>query len=236
MQDRENSYKWKLMKSVNINNGPGISLQSFIQIIEMDAATCTVSVQSGGRESGSLFFAEGKLVDAECGDRNGLDAAYILCACEAASFSVGPAVKRPVRIDVPLSNILLNAAVQADEKKETSATITLQELINYLDTTQSIGLYLLLNKQGKVVLQSGKEKQAEAEQEVNRHIGFITYCVVLLTNIAATRKYTLEHFSVTLDNGKAVMAVFYQNMVLGLLLDHPDDAENVASFITTGKI
>ena len=231
------------MKSVHVNDGPGISLQSFIQIIEMDAATCTVSIR-GSREgkSGSLFFAEGKLIDAECGNRSGLDAAYMLCAGKASSFSVAPPVERPVRIDVSLSHILLHAAVLADEEQDPTSVITLQELVDFLNTTKGIDLYLLLNRQGKIVLQSRQERQAgtadrtEADPAANRHIGFITYCAVLLTNMATTGKYVPEHFSVALDDGKAVMAVFYQDMVLGLLLDHPDDAEKVAAFITTGKI
>ena len=98
-----------------------ISLPAFLQIIEMDVVSCTVSVQdSHGKKKGSFYFTDGKLVDAEYGDSCGLESAYKLFAFNSSSFSIDPPVDRPVRINAPLSHVLLNATDLIDRKQEQS--------------------------------------------------------------------------------------------------------------------
>lgn len=53
----------------------GILLTSFLQMLNADLKTCTVTVRAGDAE-GQLFIAEGELIAAECGAERGDDAVY----------------------------------------------------------------------------------------------------------------------------------------------------------------
>jgi len=231
------------IKPVIVNGNTGISLQSILQIIEHDTASCTVSVKNDRKlRSGTLFFREGKLIDAECCDERGLEAAYRICPYRAVSFSIGPPIERPVRIDIPLSYILLHATVLADEKQKLSRavpinSITLQELIDFLNTTKGIQLYLLLNRQGKIVFQSKQKPHPEKNRtlredpETKHHTALITRHAVSHFNRTTNDGDTQASSSELLDDGKAVMTVFYQDMVLSLLLEHHDYAEDISTFL-----
>jgi hypothetical protein len=230
-------------KFVIVNENTGISLQSILQVIEHDAASCTVSVKNDRMQrSGTLFFREGKLIDAECCDERGLDAAYRICPYRAVSFSIGSPIERPVRIDIPLSYILLHATVQADEKQKLSRevpsnSITFQELIDFLNTTKGIQFYLLLNRQGKIVCQSKQKSHPEnnstprEDPDIKHHTALITRHAVSHFNRATNDGDTQASYSELLDDGKAVLTVFYQDMVLSLLLEHNDYAEDISTFL-----
>jgi hypothetical protein len=234
------------MKSITINGNTGLSLQSFLRVLEMDAATCTVLIHGPRGESGSLFLVEGKLIDAEYGDMRGLDAAYKLCVSDSR-FSIGPPVERLVQIDVPLFQIFLKAAALIDEEQalfggvSDKRAIPLQDLVDFLNVTKGVDLFLLLNRQGKIIFQSSQEDGAgmvdstEADPAIKRYVGLITYCAVTLINMAETERSAPESISVLVEGAKAVKIVFYQDMVLGLLLDHIDYAANVVTFLNNGK-
>lgn len=64
-----------------------ISLASFLQLLEMERKTCTLSIASGERR-GQLYFRGGKLVGAETGDLDGTDAALEVMAWEHADIEI----------------------------------------------------------------------------------------------------------------------------------------------------
>jgi Domain of unknown function (DUF4388) len=235
--------KAETTKSVIVNDISGVSLQSLLHVIENDTATCTVSVKNDKKQrSGTLFFREGKLIDAECSNNLGLDAAYKLCPYKAASFSIGPPTERPVRIDLPLSHILLHATVLTDEKQQLSKeapnnTIPLQHLIDFLNTTKGIHRYLLLSRQGKIVFQSKQKPQpkkmptSKEDPTTKHHTALITRHAISLFNRSANDDCSPVSHSEILDDGKAVLAVFYQDMALALLLEHHDYTESITTFL-----
>lgn len=53
----------------------GVSLGSFLQLLELDKKTCTLIIRSG-KLQGSIYFRNGELLDAETGELSGTDAAY----------------------------------------------------------------------------------------------------------------------------------------------------------------
>jgi len=226
-----------------INDGTGISLQSLLQIIEHDTASCTVSVKHDKKQrSGTLFFKKGKLIDAECGEELGLDAAYRICPHQAVSFSIGSPIERPVRINTSVSYILLHSSVLADEKQNvsrdvTNNIITLQDLIDFLNTTNGIELYILLNRQGKIVLQSqhklhpGKNRSPREDPETKSHIALITRYAVSHFNRATNDNDSQASYSDLLDDGKTVLTNFYLDMVLSVLLGHHEYAESINTFL-----
>ena len=59
----------------------GISLDSFLQMAQMEKTTCTLSVKKGGN-LGFMYLLKGELIDAETGDVSGKEA-----ACEIISWS-----------------------------------------------------------------------------------------------------------------------------------------------------
>lgn len=95
----------------------GISLSTFIQMVEMEKSTCTLKVQQGD-ESGLLHFVKGKMVDAELGEMQGQKAAYEIVNWSNAEIEiVSYPTLRPTRIDQSVTAILLDAARMMDESR-----------------------------------------------------------------------------------------------------------------------
>jgi len=94
----------------------GVSLASFLQMLEQERKNCTLKVASGNVR-GSFFFEEGDLIDAECEDVVGQEAVYALLSLENPTFKVTDVEDRLHRITQPLAHLLLNAATRIDEKK-----------------------------------------------------------------------------------------------------------------------
>ncbi len=93
----------------------GISVGSFLQLLELERKTCTLSVTAEGK-TGTLFIRQGDLLDAEADTITGLDAAFtILCWDHAEIDILNMCRKRPKVIDVPLGFVLIEAARKKDE-------------------------------------------------------------------------------------------------------------------------
>jgi len=94
----------------------GITLVSFLQLIEVEDKTCTLAVSSGGKK-GYLSCLGGELINAEVGELKGLEAAYELISWENATIEIINKVKNKNReIDLPLINIIMEGVKQKDEK------------------------------------------------------------------------------------------------------------------------
>jgi CheY-like chemotaxis protein len=64
-----------------------ISLASFLQLLEIERKTCTLSIASGERH-GQLFFRSGKLLGAATGDSTGTEAALEIVVWEHADIEI----------------------------------------------------------------------------------------------------------------------------------------------------
>jgi CheY-like chemotaxis protein len=64
-----------------------ISLASFLQLLEIERKTCTLSITSG-ESRGQLYFRSGKLLGAETGDLTGSEAALEIMAWEHADIEI----------------------------------------------------------------------------------------------------------------------------------------------------
>ncbi len=96
----------------------GITLASFLQLIEAEKKTCTLRVTADGKV-GYLYFSDGILVDAETGNLSGEDAAYDVIAWENQEIQITTAFYKTNRvIQRPLPNILLEAFRRRDEHRE----------------------------------------------------------------------------------------------------------------------
>lgn len=65
-----------------------ISLASFLQLLEIERKTCTLSISSGEESRGQLYFRSGKLLGAETGDLAGSDAALEIMGWEHADIEI----------------------------------------------------------------------------------------------------------------------------------------------------
>jgi DNA-binding response OmpR family regulator len=92
-----------------------VSLASFLQLLEMERKTCTLSV-SYGDSTGYLVVRRGQLVAARSGEKSGEEAAITIVAWPYPSISISrQCVETPVTINSSLGFILIEAMRIQDE-------------------------------------------------------------------------------------------------------------------------
>lgn len=92
-----------------------IALPAFLQLLEMEKKTCTLTVVSG-EEVGYLHLHRGELVDARHGEVVGLEAAWAMLGWAEPSITIQRTVGTPVRsIELPTSFVILEGLRRADE-------------------------------------------------------------------------------------------------------------------------
>ncbi|HHL35208.1 MAG TPA: DUF4388 domain-containing protein [Desulfobulbaceae bacterium] len=207
----------------------GISLASFLQMLEQERKTCILVVESENR-SGRLYFNEGDLIDAECGEDVGQEAVYSLLTWEGPSFRVTEGEDRLQRITLPLAHILLQAATRQDELQadkerkvqpptsagplETAAirnNPALRRLVETIVSIPEVRHYYLLNRQGKMITQSSKNTKMP---------DFITYSVVSGIQIRKALQVKGPHrIQLNLENGDMLLVFPGAGMIIGLQLD-----------------
>ena len=95
----------------------GISLPSFLQMLELEGKSCNLSVVSGSKK-GFLYLLDGKLIAAKTGKLSGKEAALEIIGWDQVLIEIdySPSnVKQ--QFDVPLMRILLESRRRIDEKR-----------------------------------------------------------------------------------------------------------------------
>jgi len=102
----------------------GISLQSFLQLIEMERNTCLMEVNSPKGAQGLLYFNKGVLYDAVYGNLVAEEAVYEMLAIDDVkiSFRTLPSKKLKQRIRTSLMNLIMEGTRLKDERAEAAAT------------------------------------------------------------------------------------------------------------------
>ena len=213
----------------------GVSLASFLQMLEQERKSCTLNLTSGDRD-GCLYIEEGHLIDAECEDLVGEDAAHILLALENPSFKVTDAEDRLHRIKQPLAQLLLNTATRIDEARHTENTMktsrtiedsvlqknpVIRRVIDTIVDISGVRHYYLLNRQGNVITQSSRDQK----------IGnFITYCIISGIQIRKSLDAKGPHrIRVVMENNEVLLILPGAGMIIGLLLDEHTSISDVAA-------
>lgn len=95
----------------------GISVASFFQMLQLEAKTCLVEVQSAGQRKGMVYFQDGIACDAVIGKLKGEDAAYEIIVMENAEirFLNLPSKKIVRRITTDLTGLIMEAMRRKDE-------------------------------------------------------------------------------------------------------------------------
>lgn len=95
----------------------GISLASFLQLIEMEKKTCTLKISCKG-QSGNMYFQKGEMFDAKMGDLKKEEAAYELICWDKIEIDIKDVCKKQQKvINQPLMNLLMEALKIKDEKE-----------------------------------------------------------------------------------------------------------------------
>jgi CheY-like chemotaxis protein len=94
----------------------GISIVSFLQMVEIEQKTCLCEIESSDTK-GFFYFKGGALHHAVCGDLKGEEAAMKLIQIEnpTINFKKPPARKIPRRINAELTALILEAMRLMDE-------------------------------------------------------------------------------------------------------------------------
>ncbi len=100
-----------------------VSLETFLQLVEMEQQTCTLRVTNRiKRKIGVLFFRNGELMNARVGDLQGKDAAYEILSWSGVSlFIENSCPLKEKKIEESLQAILLDAMRSKDEKSDEAA-------------------------------------------------------------------------------------------------------------------
>jgi CheY-like chemotaxis protein len=99
----------------------GISISSFLQLIDMEQKSCLVEIQGEGKEQkGFFYFDNGSLFDATYGELTGKEAALELISWDKAkiTFHDLPKSKVSKRIDEGLMGLIMEAMRLKDESAE----------------------------------------------------------------------------------------------------------------------
>jgi CheY-like chemotaxis protein len=95
----------------------GVSLSSFVQLLELDKKTCTITAHAEKRQ-GNLYFKNGELMDASAGDLTGIDAAFEIFSWENVGILLTNSC--PIseqKIHESLGFILLEGSRRQDERE-----------------------------------------------------------------------------------------------------------------------
>ncbi len=95
----------------------GISVSSFLQLIQMEEKTCFLEIVSPGDEKGFFYFKDGELYDAVYNGFNGEEAAFRLLAFDKASIRLKNLSDDKIvkRIKVSLMNLIMESLRRKDE-------------------------------------------------------------------------------------------------------------------------
>lgn len=205
----------------------GVSLASFLQILEQERKTCTLIVNRAG-DSGRLFFNDGHMIDAEFDGECGLEPAYRILGWDSPSFSMAEPQERITRITQPLTHIILTASTRKDERKGESeapeqapvqkgapakpSSPGLEAFVSNIKAIPGLKQYYMLNRQGKIITQSHKDTKL---------CDFIAYCVVSgLQMKKALDANELHNIRIKLPGDELLLIIPVGNIIIALMLPH----------------
>lgn len=93
----------------------GFTVSSFVQMLELEDKTCTLTVRSKGR-SGAMYFKKGVMLNAQTGDQEGEQAAYTMLTWDDAQLKLENTCHTKEKvIRSSLTRMILEASKRKDE-------------------------------------------------------------------------------------------------------------------------
>ncbi len=105
-----------LKRDIAQDRKQGISLLNFLDMIEMEKASCMFEIHSHGKTTGVMYFKEGILFDAEIKNLDGKAAALELIKLKNVNYHLKPLPSQEIsrRINTDLLDLIHNADSGAD--------------------------------------------------------------------------------------------------------------------------
>jgi CheY-like chemotaxis protein/predicted regulator of Ras-like GTPase activity (Roadblock/LC7/MglB family) len=101
----------------------GITLPTFLQLIEMEKKTCTLTIKSG-EEFGYWYFRKGDLLDAETGKLSGIEAAYLMLGWANTEIEISAQCKKRTKsIQASMNEMLMEGMRRLDEQERGRITV-----------------------------------------------------------------------------------------------------------------
>lgn len=95
----------------------GISLPTFLQILDLEQKTCTVVVSHGGRV-GELYLRDGKLIHARLDDLEGREAFFEMLSMREHTLRVVDRCEAERKFTASLASLLMEWSVREDHTKQ----------------------------------------------------------------------------------------------------------------------
>ena len=199
----------------------GISLAAFLQLVEMEGKTCTLTIKSQSKE-GRLYFVKGVLLQAEAGSLQGEEAALDIVAWDNVVIEIQYVCTVKKRsIELPLAEILMEGFRLKDEKgsggrKEDKMNVKqLNEIIK--EVKEDLGDALVSGDvwavaDGQVV--GGYNSNAKAAALINR-VGQQFNDALKGANFHLLKDY----YILDLKDNKMVFCLMLEDYWWGMLLD-----------------
>ena len=115
----------------------GISVGSFLQLVEMERKTCLLDVHSDDGEKGLFYFNQGALCDAIFGNLKGEEAFYEIIRLDNVQISFKNLPKKKLmvkkRIKTPLMSLLMEGARLKDEAAAEKEVVSVVEDLKAVD-------------------------------------------------------------------------------------------------------
>lgn len=213
----------------------GVSLPSFLQLLEQERTNCTLAVRSGSR-SGSFFFRDGRLVDAVCEDKTGIAAVHRLLAMQTPTFRVAAPEDRMERVTQPLARILLHGPAasgccsgpalpggEAVIAEAVKAHPLLLRLIAAIMDIPAVRHYYLLNQKGKMIARSSDNRQL---------CNFISYAVMSSLQMRQSLGGEVRgphRIEAALESGGTLLILPSSSLIIGLLLNQQAAVQEIAA-------
>lgn len=111
-----------LNEDLTSGNLHGVSIGSFLQLLEIEGKTCLLEVAVSAKDKGLLYIYQGKLYDALYGDLEAQEAACHLIALDNARFHIKTLPKKKIRqtIKAELMSVLMEAMLLKDKADDQS--------------------------------------------------------------------------------------------------------------------
>jgi len=155
-----------LQKKSEGGNLHNVSLDTFLQLIEMEQQTCTLRIVSKKQgRGGVIFFRDGDIMNARIGDQQGKAAAYEILSWSRVSLAIEhDCVFHDKKIDGDLQAILLDAMRSKDEGEENKRNAESDESEIFLDAP-------LAGKKSKSAEKKSRQKKQSVPKKKQKTSG-----------------------------------------------------------------
>ncbi len=211
-----------------------LSLCSFLETLEREKKTCTVSIRSGGK-MGYLYFFNGVLIDGETGDIAGAQAVYEIVAWEAAEVEMnGKRRRKEAPIDTPLNFIVkeeqyrharLREEGETPKKRDSKSSSKTKEAKMNISKLEK-AMELLKKDMGDALLATGIVSRADARiiVDYNAHpktsILFSQFTKYLKRILADCKMPLLgKYYLIDLEGNKSIIALPLNDYEWGIIID-----------------